>query len=302
MNPSNSLPSFPKTVATNPSVVAPLRPPASASLTRKEEVPAAATPKPPVAVLQSSAPASPAPVFEQAKVKVAAVPKPDSNEEAAAEAPIIPPKKERAPVVKPTVTVKPAAAAPTAPSVNASANASSTLSKATALQLLQKGNSHVSARSQNRVLQIVSGRTAVNEPPQSWRVLYSDEKATYKAVEVRFEGGEMERVYEPSRILDLFSFGSPKTLDLTKVKIDSEQAIRLAVRECETEEVTVKFVELKLERGYGGLPVWNVKLFGMAPGKPNEDAALGFVILLAEDGKLLKKDTVTKSEKSASRK
>jgi hypothetical protein len=194
---------------------------------------------------------------------------------------------------------QPLAPQPATVEVAASAVSALTVNKATALQLMQKGNSHVSARSQNKVLQIASGRSAVSEVPQSWRISYYDEKASAKTVEVRFEAGEMERVFEPGAFLGLFSFGSSKTLDLEQVRIDSDQAIHIAAAQCEGEEVTPRFVELKLERGYGGLPVWNVKLFGTAPGKTSDDAALGSVILLAEDGKVLKKDIVSKSEKSA---
>ncbi len=174
--------------------------------------------------------------------------------------------------------------------------------KATALQLLQKGNSYVSARSKNRVLEVTSSRAAVNEAPQNWRFLYYDDKTTYNAVEVRFENGEMERVYEPNRLLELFSPSARKTLDLAKVKIDSDRATRISVAEAVAEEFEAKFVELKLERGYGGLPVWNVKLFGIIPGRTGEDLSLGNVIVLAEDGKVLKKAFASKTEKPSSKK
>ncbi|HEY0551559.1 MAG TPA: protein kinase, partial [Verrucomicrobiae bacterium] len=175
-------------------------------------------------------------------------------------------------------------------------------SKATALQLLQKGNSYVSARSQNRVLEATASRAPLNEPPQSWRFVYEDDKTTYNAVAVRFEGGEMERIYEPNRFLELFTPGAQKILDLAKVKVDSDKAIRIAAAEAAAEELVAKFVELKLERGYGGLPVWNVKLFGLVPGKTVEDSSLGYVIVLAEDGKVLKKAFAAKTEKALPRK
>jgi serine/threonine protein kinase len=172
------------------------------------------------------------------------------------------------------------------------------LSKATALQLLQKGNSHVSARSKNRVLEIISGKAPIENPPQTWRIVYYDDKTTYNAVEVRFQGGEMERVYEPNRLLELFAVGGRKTLDLTKVKIDSDKAIRIATTEATAEELIAKSVEVRLERGYGGLPVWNVKLFGVIPGKPVDESSLGYIIVLAEDGKVLKKALASKGDKT----
>lgn len=156
----------------------------------------------------------------------------------------------------------------------------------------------MSARSQNRVLEITSGKTPVEQPPQSWQIRYYDDKTTYNAVEVRFEGGEMERVYEPNRLIGIFAPGARKILDLAKVKIDSDKAIRIAAAEAKAEELVAKSVELKLERGYGGLPVWNVKLFGAIPGKATEDLSLGYVIVLAEDGKVLKKALASKPEKS----
>ena len=186
-------------------------------------------------------------------------------------------------------TPSPAVAnAPGAPA--ASMKASAAPSAATALQLLRKGNAHVPSRSKNHVLQMVSERTALAEPPQIWRILFHDDKARYNAIEVRFKNGDMDRMFEPNRILDLFSFGPPKLLDLQKVKIDSDEAIRIALSASANENMEVKSVELKLERGYGGLTVWNVKLFGTVQGRNPDEASLGSVIVLAEDGKVLKKD------------
>jgi hypothetical protein len=173
----------------------------------------------------------------------------------------------------------------------------------TAMELLVKGNAYVAARSKDRIFEMIAARTDLERAPASWRLIYYDEKATFKTVEVRFESGEMERMFEPSRVLDVFSRGESKTLDLTKVKVDSDEAIRIAANQCDTNIALPKFVEAKLERGYGGLPVWNIKLSGMVAGKAAEDASIGYVILLAEDGKVLKKDLATeKVEKPTARK
>lgn len=176
------------------------------------------------------------------------------------------------------------------------------LSSATALELLRRGNSHVSTRSKDRIIQIVSERTPVEQVPQQWRLIYHDEKATFKTVEVRFASGEMERVFEPNRLFGVFTREASRVLDLSKVHIDSDRAIQAAVAAFQNEPVTVREVELKLERGYGGLPVWNVKLWGEVPGKAVEDAAIGTVIVLAEDAKILKKDFSVRTEKPAVRK
>ena len=199
-------------------------------------------------------------------------------------------------VVAAAPAVVPPAVSAAPPAKIETTNEAPVLSKATALQLLQKGNSHVSARSKNRVLEMISARAPVEEVPQNWRIIYYDDKVTYDAVEVRFERGEMARVYEPSRLLSVFTSGASKILDLKKVKIDSDRAIQIAVSEASAETLTAKTVELKLERGYGGLPVWNVKLYGTVPWKTGGESSLGYVILLAEDGKVLK-NALSKQEK-----
>ena len=168
--------------------------------------------------------------------------------------------------------------------------------KGTALQLVADGNAYVSERSKDRVLQIISERGPIEGMPQEWRILYFDEKASRNSVEVRFEKGEMVRMHEPSGLLNWFSPGAQKTLDLTKVKIDSPEAIRLAASELSVDGTTPKSVEMKLERGNGGAPVWNVKVFGVAE-KSSDEAALGSVVLLAEDGKVLKKETAVRKTK-----
>jgi len=273
--PSNSSPTIARVVATNTLVATRPVSPKTTPVTKNNETPSVAAQKPVVPVTQPIA-ARPAPVVpEPTTTKLAPAIPPKSNAETVIPTePTATPKTDLrssapTPVSQPTRIAPTVAAAPATPKVDSSTSTApaAVLSKATALQLLQKGNSYVSPRTQNRVLQMVSGRALVGEAPQNWRIVYSDDKATYNAVEVRFAAGEMERVFEPSRIFDLFSFGSPKTLDMAKVKIDSDQAIRLATTEFETEAVEIKFVELKLERGSGGLSVWNVNCLASLRGK-----------------------------------
>src|SRR5207249_204700 len=87
---------------------------------------------------------------------------------------------------------------------------------ATALQLARQGNAHVSERSKNKVVQIISAQTPIDSPVQDWRVIYYDPKARYKSVEVQFEGGQMARVHEPARILEVLTPSSQKPLDFER--------------------------------------------------------------------------------------
>ena len=159
---------------------------------------------------------------------------------------------------------------------------------ATALQLARQGNAHVSERSKNQVVQITSSQVSIDSPRQDWRVTYYDPKARYKAVEVQFEDGQMTRVHEPARVLEIFTPTAQKPLDFDKLKIDSDEALRITLGLPRIEEFTVRSVQLDLERGYGGLPVWQVRLYGGTAGDPSAERALGYAIILTEDGKVLK--------------
>jgi len=148
---------------------------------------------------------------------------------------------------------------------------------------------HVSERSKNQVVQISSSRTPIDSPPQDWRVIYYDPKAPYDVIEVQFEGPQMARVREPTRLRNLFMPSSQKPLDFQKLNIDSDEAQRIALRIPALEAFTVRSVQLDLERGYGDLPVWRVRLYGDRGGlDPAAEGALGYAIILAEDGKVLK--------------
>jgi hypothetical protein len=165
----------------------------------------------------------------------------------------------------------------------------------TALQLVRQGNTHVSERSRNQVVQILSAREPVDLPPQHWRIVYYDPKVRYKSVEVRFENGVLERIYEPNRLLEFLSPDAQKPLDIEKLRIDSDDALRIALALPVVKELVVRSADFELARGYGGLPVWKIRLFGALVGQSSDDSALGYAIVVADDGKVLK-ETFSKKQ------
>jgi len=171
---------------------------------------------------------------------------------------------------------------------SASAPVDGTGKPLTALQLLRKGNTHVSERSKNKVVQILSSRSPIHVPPQQWRIIYYDPKARYKSVEVQFEGGKMSRVFEPARLLEVLTPQAQKPLDAEKLRVDSSDALRITLALPEIRHLTIRSVEFALERGYGGSPVWKIQLFGAASSDPSRETGLGYAIVLADDGRVLK--------------
>jgi hypothetical protein len=167
----------------------------------------------------------------------------------------------------------------------------------TALQLIKEGNRYVGEQSKDKIVQLRSEKSVGTLTPNVWYVVYYDPTATLKAQEVKFMAGKMVSVKRPMRLLEPVT-GGDIPLDREKVKIDSDEAIKAALKEPILQNIKVTSTELKLERlGEGVLgqsgtaqPVWRVKLWAAKVRNPNKTAGIGEVWLSAEDGKNLKND------------
>jgi hypothetical protein len=107
-------------------------------------------------------------------------------------------------------------------------------------------------------------------------------------VEVQFEDGLMARIYEPTRLLEFLTPQSQQPIELDKLKIDSNDALRIALGLPSVRDIAPRTVEFGLDKGYGGLPVWRVRLYGALSPDRSEDIALGYALIAADDGKVLK--------------
>lgn len=157
----------------------------------------------------------------------------------------------------------------------------------TALQLAREGNRYVGEQAKDKVVQIRSEKSVGDLNPNVWYVVYYDPTATFKAVEVKFGAGRMLDVKRPLRMLEPIT-GGQEPLDMAKVKLDSDAAIKKAATDPLLEKLTVKATSARLERGEGGLPVWKIRIWAQKLRAPNSLADLGDIILLAEDGSVLK--------------
>ena len=157
----------------------------------------------------------------------------------------------------------------------------------TAFALAKEGNRYVGEQARDQVLQIRSEKSLGSLTPNVWYVVYYDPTATFKAVEVKFGGGKMLDVKRPMRVLEPVT-GSKLPLDLSKLKVDSDKAIKIATSEPILDKITVNATSARLERGEAGLPVWKVRVWAAKLRNPSEQADLGEVVLSAEDGHVLK--------------
>jgi hypothetical protein len=167
----------------------------------------------------------------------------------------------------------------------------------TAFELVKEGNRYVGEESKDKVVQIRSERSVGGTTPKVWHIVYYDPNASLKAVEVKFVAGKKEDVTRPLRLLEPIS-GSDQPLDRQKMKVDSDAAIKKALKEPILENIKVTSAELKLERvgegvlerGGVGEPTWKIKLWASKIKDPTKDQDIGEIWLSSNDGKITKTD------------
>ena len=165
----------------------------------------------------------------------------------------------------------------------------------TAFELIRLGNDHVGKEAQNRVVQIRSERSVAGLTPAVWYVTYYDPDATFKATEVKFGAGQKLDVKRPARVWDRID-GTDAALDLQRMKVDSDRALQIALKQPLLEKLTLKASKLVLDRagnagqGDNSLPAWRVDLWAAKLSNPDRMTHVGHIILSAADGKVLVTD------------
>jgi len=167
----------------------------------------------------------------------------------------------------------------------------------TAFDLIKEGNKYVGEQAKDKVVQVRSEKSLGSLTPTIWWVVYYDPTATLKAVEVKFGAGKMLDVKRPMRLLEPVT-GGDAPLDKTKLKIDSDVAVKTALKEPLLQNVKVSATRLKLERvGEGvlgisgaGEAVWKVRLWAPKLRDATRDADIGEVWVSASEGKVVKSD------------
>jgi len=165
----------------------------------------------------------------------------------------------------------------------------------TAFELIKEGNEYVSKDAQNKVIQIRSERSVGGVTPAEWYVIYYDPDATFKATEVKFGAGKKLSVKRPTRVWDRID-GTAAALDRQRMKIDSDRALQIALKQPLLEKLTVKATRLVLDRagdaglGDQSLPAWRVDLWAAKLSNPSRMTHIGHIILSADDGKVLVTD------------
>ena len=164
----------------------------------------------------------------------------------------------------------------------------STAEESTALDLIRRGDQYVGVQSRDRVVQIRSEKSIASLSPNIWYVVYYDPDATFKAVEVKFGGGKELEVTHPWRVLEMAG-DDHRVLDSSKLRVDSDQAVRIAKSQPVLANLKLDASQLWLEHGDNG-PQWRVKLWALRINNREGDADIGVVVLSATDGSIVNID------------
>ena len=161
-------------------------------------------------------------------------------------------------------------------------------SEPTALELIKEGNKHVGEDAKDRIVQIWSDRSVGTLTPNIWHVVYYDPDASLKATEVTFAAGKKVSVKRPSRLLEPIT-GAHKQLSREKLKLDSDKAIDIAIKDPLLKNLKLTSTQLWLERG-DDAPKWKVRIWSEKLRNPTRTAELGQIYISADDGKVIERD------------
>jgi hypothetical protein len=159
----------------------------------------------------------------------------------------------------------------------------------TAFELIKEGNRSLGEQSKDKVLGIHSEKSVASLTPNVWYVTYFDPDAPLKRVEVKFGAGRQLGVKRESHppFGGVGSLG--QLLDMKRLKVDSDKAIKTAAAEPMLAKLTLKATQLWLEYT-GAAPVWKVRVWAAKLRKPEATANLGDIFISAESGEVIKSD------------
>src|SRR5436190_20437499 len=120
-------------------------------------------------------------------------------------------------------------------------------SSPSAFQLAKEGNRYIGEEAKDKVVQIRSERSKGGITPSVWYVVYLDNTTELKATEVKFGNGRMLDVNRPLRLLSATASGT-EPLPMEKLKVDSDQALKVASKQQALEGITLKSSEMRLQR------------------------------------------------------
>ena len=158
-----------------------------------------------------------------------------------------------------------------------------------AFELVKEGNRYVGEQSKNKIALLRSEKSIASPEPNVWSVVYYDPLARNKAVEVKFGAGQMMSVKRGAKFFDFMS-GSPRPMDLEDLKVDSKEALQIAMEQPLLKTIKISASRLKLQALDTGEPVWFVSLWAPKLRDSTKDAEVAQTRINAKDGRVIETD------------
>jgi hypothetical protein len=160
------------------------------------------------------------------------------------------------------------------------------LADPSALDLIEKGDAYVGIQSKDKVIQIASEKSVATMEPNIWHITYFDPDSTFKTVEVEFGAGQQMGISHPMR---MFPAKASDVIDLSKVDVDSDRALKIAAAQPLIKALTLRSSKMTLGNTDDGL-VWTVELWAAKVGDSTKEADLGTIEISAADKSIIKSD------------
>ena len=157
----------------------------------------------------------------------------------------------------------------------------------TAYQLFKEGDKFLGEQSKGKVVEARSEKSIAGLVPNVWYIVYYDPDTTFKAQEIKFGAGKKLGQSRPWRMIEVVT--GDKVLPAEKLKVDSDEAIKIASKEPLLEKLKVQATQLWLDRGVEN-PTWKVRLWAQKLRDPGRDVDIGDVHIDAKTGKVIELD------------
>jgi hypothetical protein len=158
----------------------------------------------------------------------------------------------------------------------------------TAFELIKEGNRYVGEDAKDKVVQIRSEKSIGGLTPSTWWIVYYDVDARMKATEVRFDGGKKSDVQRPFRLFERAS-SYKNLMDRSKLKIDSNEALKIAQKDGLLDRVKLTNSKMLIEK-WEDMPVWKITFWAERARETSKTVDIGQIFVNAEDGKVVHRD------------
>ena len=156
---------------------------------------------------------------------------------------------------------------------------------ATAFDLAKEGDKVIPQQARDKITQIHSEKSTGTLVPDVWCIDYFDPTAAFKTTEVLFVGGKVKEITRPKRLFE--SFTGTRQLDWRKLKINSDRALAIALREPLLKNLHLRATQFWLERTPIGA-TWKIRFWASRQGKPDQTVEIGDLFLSAKTAEIIK--------------